>query len=100
MRVTHVWTISLPPAMSQLAKQAARREQRTKSELVREALRLYLAQRSHPVAAGVGEGLAQSGALLEAYRRRHGADRVREKELREQFRGVRRMHDRLRSAAL
>jgi Arc/MetJ-type ribon-helix-helix transcriptional regulator len=99
MRVTQVWAISLPPAMSRLAEQVARHEQRTKSELVREALRLYLAQRGHPISGGGGD-LAHAGALLEAYRRRHGADRTSEEALREQFRGVKRTHDRLKSAAV
>lgn len=45
MRITKTWTISLPPGMEREAAQAARQERRTKSELVREALRVYLATR-------------------------------------------------------
>lgn len=45
MRTTRTWTISLPPAMERDAEQVAKRERRTKSELIREALRLYLASR-------------------------------------------------------
>ena len=61
MRSTRTWTISLPPEMSQLAQAIAKREQRTKSELVREALRLYfgarrntgrLSERLKPVVGG------------------------------------------------
>ena len=45
MRISKTWTVSLPPPMEREATQVARREHRTKSELVREALRVYLAQR-------------------------------------------------------
>jgi CopG family transcriptional regulator/antitoxin EndoAI len=42
VRTTKTWTISLPPKLSREAERAAREENRTKSELLREALRLYL----------------------------------------------------------
>jgi len=45
-RATKQWTISLPPRLSEQAARLAREESRTKSELVREALRGYLAQQS------------------------------------------------------
>jgi len=45
MRTTKTWTISLPPKLVKEAEQLAREENRTKSELVREALRLYLEER-------------------------------------------------------
>ena len=45
-RETKQWTISLPPQLSRQAARLARQECRTKSELVREALRGYLAQQS------------------------------------------------------
>ena len=45
MRVSKTWTISLPPGMERDTTQAAKQERRTKSELVREALRVYLATR-------------------------------------------------------
>ena len=45
-RSTAQWTISLPPALSKEAQRVAEAESRTKSELVREALRRYLEQRS------------------------------------------------------
>ncbi|MFQ5840583.1 MAG: ribbon-helix-helix protein, CopG family [Candidatus Methylomirabilales bacterium] len=38
-------TISLPPPLLKQAEQIARRENRTKSELLREALRFYVATR-------------------------------------------------------
>ena len=45
MRISKTWTISLPPGMEREAIRAAKQERRTKSELVREALRVYLATR-------------------------------------------------------
>lgn len=100
MRTTRVWTISLPPAMSRAAQHVAKREQRTKSELVREALRLYLAQRGQPVSLGAAERFARVGELVEAYRRRHDTPRPSEAELREQFHGVKQLHDRLKTLKL
>ena len=44
-RTTKTWTISLPPKLVKEAKQAAKQENRTKSELVREALGCYLEER-------------------------------------------------------
>ena len=97
MRITRTWTISLPPALSELAHQLAKGEHRTKSELVREALRLYLAQRGHSSLVGASERLARVGELAAVYRQHQPSSRrPSERELREEFRGVRRLHDRLK----
>lgn len=45
MRKTKVWALSLPPALAEKAEQLARKEHRSKSELVREALRQYIVSR-------------------------------------------------------
>lgn len=45
MRQTVVWTISLPPQMAEKAEALAKRENRSRSELIREALRQYVALR-------------------------------------------------------
>lgn len=45
-RRTDQWTVSLPPPLSKKALKLAREESRTKSELVREALRDYIARKS------------------------------------------------------
>ena len=45
MRHTRTWTISLPPDMEREALQVAKQEHRTKSELVREAIREYVVLR-------------------------------------------------------
>ena len=41
MRSRDAFTISLPPAMSQALEKARKTQQRSRSEIVREALRLY-----------------------------------------------------------
>ncbi len=41
-RTTKIWNISLPPNLAKEAEGIAKKEARTKSELVREALRQYL----------------------------------------------------------
>ncbi len=79
-----------------MADQAARAEHRTKSELVREALRWYLARRRPTGAFEADIRLARVGELAELYRRRSPARRLSESELRRAFRGIRRMHERLR----
>jgi CopG family transcriptional regulator / antitoxin EndoAI len=45
-RQTVQWTISIPPTLSKEASRVAKEEYRTRSELVREALRRYLENRS------------------------------------------------------
>ncbi|PIU45825.1 MAG: CopG family transcriptional regulator [Ignavibacteriales bacterium CG07_land_8_20_14_0_80_59_12] len=42
MRQSKVVSVSIPPRLLREAEKLAQREQRTKSELVRDALRLYL----------------------------------------------------------
>jgi len=44
-RISKVSSISLPPEMLKEAEEVAREENRTKSELVREALRRYLSEK-------------------------------------------------------
>jgi predicted transcriptional regulator len=45
MRTTHTMTISLPPGMAKQMARIQRREHRTRSELLREAWRLYFTSR-------------------------------------------------------
>jgi metal-responsive CopG/Arc/MetJ family transcriptional regulator len=97
MRVTQTWTISLPPAMSRLAQRIAREEHRTKSELIREALRGYLANRRHTPWGETDRRLGQMGELVDVYRQRYGRRRQTEGELREAFRPIRRFHDRVKT---
>jgi predicted transcriptional regulator len=48
MRTTEIITISLPPAMVQQFEEVRKKESRTRSELMREALRVYFELR-YPV---------------------------------------------------
>ena len=48
MRETTTFTVSLPPAMAEQVERARKAEHRTRSELVREALRVYLSARLVP----------------------------------------------------
>ena len=45
-RNTIQWTVSIPPPLSKKAIKVARQEYRTRSELIREALRRYLENRA------------------------------------------------------
>lgn len=99
MRTTRTWTISLPPALSDQADDLAKAEQRTKSELVREALRVYLAQRTQHDAGSTTGPVGRGGELADFYRQRHPSTGNSEAALRKQFRGVKRTHQQLRHLA-
>ncbi len=45
MRTTKTWTVSLPPQLEREAERTAREEKRSKSGILREALRFYLEER-------------------------------------------------------
>jgi metal-responsive CopG/Arc/MetJ family transcriptional regulator len=45
MRESTTFSVSLPPAMAKQIEQAMKAEHRTRSELVREALRVYFSAR-------------------------------------------------------
>jgi CopG family transcriptional regulator/antitoxin EndoAI len=47
MRTSKIVSITLPPTMLKQADKLARKENRTKSELVREALRRYIVQQEY-----------------------------------------------------
>jgi metal-responsive CopG/Arc/MetJ family transcriptional regulator len=49
MRESTTFTVSLPPAMAEQVERAKKAENRTRSELVRESLRVYLSGRLVPV---------------------------------------------------
>ena len=46
-RITVTFSISIPPEMAVKLEEIRKREQRTRSELIREALRQYMAAASH-----------------------------------------------------
>jgi CopG family transcriptional regulator/antitoxin EndoAI len=53
-RKSKVYTISLPPELAQKAEALAQRDSRTMSELFREALRVYYAQRARMTLEDIG----------------------------------------------
>jgi len=62
MRESTTFTVSLPPAMAEQVERAMKAEHRTRSELVREALRVYLSARIVPLES-------PSASEVRAYRR-------------------------------
>lgn len=70
MRDTATFTISLPPAMAEQVERAMKAEHRTRSELVREALRVYLSGRMIPVEAPTASETRAYRRGMAAYR--HG----------------------------
>jgi metal-responsive CopG/Arc/MetJ family transcriptional regulator len=64
MRTTKVLSITLPEAMLKEAKKRAKKENRTMSELVREALRRYEALQSLRELQAYGEERARAAGIL------------------------------------
>jgi metal-responsive CopG/Arc/MetJ family transcriptional regulator len=58
MRTTHIMTVSLPPALVRQFEEVRKKESRTRSELVREALRAYFESRYPAVQATKAELIA------------------------------------------
>jgi metal-responsive CopG/Arc/MetJ family transcriptional regulator len=64
MRTTKVLSVTLPEAMLKEAKKRAKKENRTMSELVREALRRYEALQSLRELQAYGEERAREAGIL------------------------------------
>ncbi len=64
MRTTKTWSISLPPKLEKEAERAAREENRTKSELIREALRRYLEARRFRKLQAYGAKMARELGIV------------------------------------
>ena len=54
-RITVIFTVSLPPEMADEIERVRKRERRTRSELIREALRQYFRQRPEETPARMTE---------------------------------------------
>ena len=87
MRTRQTMTVSLPPAMIRDVERVRKAENRTRSELVREALRTYFS-RTFPVVAASAEELAairrgrseiRRGQYLSLNQLLHGLDLTRRK---------------------
>lgn len=66
MRTTKVLSLSMPPALLAEAERLAKKEQRTKSELFREALRRYIQERKWAELQQYGAQQARKQDLGEA----------------------------------
>jgi predicted transcriptional regulator len=88
MRTTKVVSISLPEAQYKKAVRLAKKENRTMSELMREALRVYETQEQRRAEAfkGMGEAIAeaQRQSVL------NGTDKMTVDEINEEIAAVRR----------
>jgi Arc/MetJ-type ribon-helix-helix transcriptional regulator len=69
MRATATFTVSLPPAMAKQVERAMRKEHRTRSELVREALRVYLSTRVMPMETPTADEIRAYRSGIAAYKR-------------------------------
>ena len=69
MRQTATFTVSVPPTMAKQVERAMKAEQRTRSELVREALRMYLSARAIPLATVSRKEAQAHRRGLAAYKR-------------------------------
>src|SRR5271166_927517 len=68
MRTTQIMSISLPPAMLRQFEEVRKKESRTRSELVREALRAYFEER-YPAVSPTSAELAALRRGRAAFRR-------------------------------
>jgi len=80
-RTTKTITISIPPEMDKQIEQVMRAEGRTRSELLREALRRYMDERRlRALSLEIGQNAREAGLAKEEqvneliYARRHGAE--------------------------
>ena len=69
MRETTTFTVSLPPAMAKEVERVMKVEHRTRSELVREALRVYLSVRLLPTELPTSAEARAYRRGMAAYRR-------------------------------
>src|ERR1039458_125574 len=69
MRESTTFTVSLPPAMAKEIDRAMKAEHRTRSELVREALRIYLSARLIPAELPTSAEARAYRRGMAAYRR-------------------------------
>jgi Arc/MetJ-type ribon-helix-helix transcriptional regulator len=96
MRTTKVYSISMPPDLARQAEALAKKENRTMSELMREALRRYQQpQVSFDVREFVRQ-IAPTPPELRAMQedaRRKGTDKLTKAQIQREVRAVRNQHD-------
>ena len=95
MRTTRVYSITMPPEMAKQAERLARKENRTMSELMREALRRY---QQPSVILNLREFISQIAPTPPALRamqedaKRKGTDKLSMAEIDREVAAVRRRH--------
>lgn len=90
MRTTKTLSVSLPPAQFRRAERLARRENRTLSELVREALRHYEQKQDSPI----NYDLIAALRAVQGAARRSGLDKLTDREIDAEVSAYRRDKDR------
>jgi hypothetical protein len=101
MRTTKVYSITMPPDLARQAEALARKENRTMSELMREALRRY--QQPQPMLLDVREFIRQLAPTPSAYQairedaRRKGTDKLTTQQIDREIAATRRQQARKRS---
>lgn len=65
MRKTRVWALSIPPALAEKAEKLAQKEHRSKSELVREALRQYITTREWEAMQAIASRRAREAGIYD-----------------------------------
>jgi Arc/MetJ-type ribon-helix-helix transcriptional regulator len=94
MRTTKVYSITMPPDLARQAEALAKKENRTMSELMREALRRY--QQPQPILLDVREYIRQLAPTPPAYQairedaRRKGTDKLTAQQIDREIAAVRR----------
>jgi predicted transcriptional regulator len=89
MRTSRTLSVSLPPAQLKRAERLAKRENRTLSELVREALRHYEQKQEAPV----NYDLIAALRAVQGSAKRAGLDKLTEQEIDAEVSAVRRARD-------
>ncbi len=89
MRTTKSVTISLPPAQLRIAERLAKKQNRTMSELFREALRRFEEDEQQRPAPAALQSFAQAVALFQEDARRAGLDRMTKREINDEIQAAR-----------
>jgi Arc/MetJ-type ribon-helix-helix transcriptional regulator len=93
MRTTRVYSITMPPEMAKQAERLAKKENRTMSELMREALRRYQQPRTVLDVREFIRQIAPTPPVLQAIReeaKRNGSDKLTMKQIDAEVAAVRR----------
>src|SRR4051812_17368957 len=89
MRISKTLSVSMPPAQLKRAERMAKRENRTLSELVREALRQYEQNQSSPI----NHDLIAALRAVQEDARRTGLNKLTEQEIDAEVTAIRRERD-------